>query len=192
MSDNPDDPDHLTLNKRGEFILQELHNVCPAYHLQEHIELDDGTIVVENDKVKYLGMYFDSSLLFKQHVATISCKVNRLVGILWKITDLDIEIKKVIYHSLVESHLNYGIVIWASSISKNVLGNFPTGHIPENIKQVKKAQNKVIRAIFRVPKYDKKTKTVTEMGPLYKRLQILKLHDLYYYNIALLCFNYHN
>ncbi len=89
-------------------------------------------------------------------MATISCKVNRLVGILWKITDLDIDIKKVIYHSLVESHINYGIVIWASSISKNVLGNFPTGHIPENIEQVKKAQNKVIRAIFRVPKYDKK------------------------------------
>ena len=145
---------------------------------------------MENDKVKYLGMYFDGSLTFKQQVATISCKVNRLVGIFWKMTDLDLDIKKIIYHSLVESHINYGIVIWASSISKNVLGNFPAGHVPENLKAVKKAQNKVVRAIFRLPKYDKKRKIATEMGPLYKKLQILKLHDLYYYNIALICFNF--
>ncbi len=189
-SDNPSDPDHFTLNKKGEFVLQDLHEVCPAYYLKEHIELDVGTIIIENDKVKYLGMYFDGSLLFKQHVATVSCKVNRLVGILWKMTDLDLDIKKIIYHSLVESHINYGIVICASSISKHILGNFPAGHIPESLKPVKKAQNKVIRAIFKLPKYDKKNKTVTEMGPLYKKLQILKLHDLYYYNIALLCFNY--
>ncbi len=155
-SDNPSDPDHITLNKKGEFVLQDLHEVCPAYHLKEHIETDDGTIIVENDKVKYLGMYFDGSLTFKQQVATISCKVNRLVGIFWKMTDLDLDIKKIIYHSLVESHINYGIVIWASSISKNVLGNFPAGHVPENLKAVKKAQNKVVRAIFRLPKYDKK------------------------------------
>ncbi len=48
----------------------------------------------------------------------------------------------------------------------------------------------MIRAIFKLPKYDRKNKVVTEMGPLYKKLQILKLHDLYYYNVALLCFNY--
>ena len=189
-SEDPSDPDHTVLNKKGEFALQDLYKVCPSYHLQEHIELDDGTIITENDKVKYLGLYFDSSLIFKHQVAIVSCKVNRLVGIYWKMADLDLDIKKTIYHSLVESHLNYGILIWGSSISKNVHGNFPAGHVPENLKPVKKAQNKVIRAIFRVPKYDRINKVATEMLPLYKKLEVMKLHDLYYYNVGLLCFNY--
>lgn len=190
MSDDPSDPDHITVNKKGEFALQDLYKVCPEYHTHEHIELEDGTIIVENDKVKYLGIYFDNALLFKHQTAIISCKVNRLTGIFWKMADLGLDIKKVIYHSLVESHLNYGILVWASNISKNVQRIFEDGHIPENIKPVKKAQNKVIRAIFRVPKFDRINKVSTEMKPLYKKLQVLRIHDLYYYNLGLLCFNY--
>ena len=38
-------------------------------------------------------------------------------------TNIGLGIKKVIYHSLVGSHLNYGITIWASSFSKDALNN---------------------------------------------------------------------
>ncbi len=90
-----------------------------------------------------------------------------------------------------ESHINYGILIWASSLSKNVSSqDLPIGHVPTNLKNVKKAQNKVIRAIFRVPKYDRKNKKVTDMSPLYKKLDVLKLHDLYFYNLGILCYDY--
>ena len=192
VSDDPEDPDHHTVNKQGEFAMHDIFKVCPKYFRQETIIADDGNIIVENENVKYLGLYFDSSLNFKRQTAIISCKINRMVGIMWKMPDINILVKKIIYHSLVESHLNYGILIWASSISKNVHGNFSEGHIPNNLKTVKKAQNKVLRAIFGKPKYDKKNKIHTDMSPLYKELKVLKLHDLYYYNLSLLCFDYHN
>ena len=51
-------------------------------------------------------------------------------------------------------------------------------------------QNKIIRAIFRKPKYDKKLKVNTTMSPLYKALDVLKLQDLYYYNLAILAHDY--
>ena len=64
--------------------------------------------------------------------------------------------------------------------------------VPENLKMIKKSQNKLIRAIFRLPRYDKKSRTYTDMSPLYKKLGVLKLKDLYWYNMCLLCFNYLN
>ena len=106
--------------------------------------------------------------------------------------NIGIDIKKVIYNSLVESHMIYGILIWASSLSKTALDQSISKDVPENLKMIKKAQNKVIRAIFRLPRYDKKSRTYTDMSPLYKKLGVLKLKDLYWYNMCLLCFNYLN
>ena len=189
-SEDPSDPDHHTLNIKGKFSMHELGKVCPKYIMQENIQTDDGNIIVENEKVKYLGLYFDNTLLFRHQIALVSCKINRMVGIIWKMPDISIDVKKIIYHSLVESQLNYGILIWASNISKNIFGTYKKGHVPNNLKVVKKSQNKVIRAIFRKPKYDKKTKTPINTSVLYKELQVLKLYDLYYYNLGMLCFDY--
>ena len=74
-------------------------------------------------------------------------------------------IKNIIYHSL-ESYMIYGIVIWASPLSINVLNQFSNDDVPNNLKNVKKAQNKIIRATFRLPKFDRTTQTFTEMSPL--------------------------
>ena len=43
-----------------------------------------------------------------------------------------------------------------------------------------------MRAILRKPKYDKVNQTYTEMSPLYKKLNILKLKELYLYNLGIL------
>ena len=47
----------ITMNKKGEFVLHELHKVCPKYIISEFIKIDDGTIVYEDDTVKYLGIH---------------------------------------------------------------------------------------------------------------------------------------
>ena len=61
----------------------------------------------------------------------------------------------------------YGIVIWASSLSKNVLNQF--SNVLNNHNNVIKAQ------IFRLPKFDRTTQTFTVMSPLYKKLGVFKL-----------------
>ena len=63
-------------------------------------------------------------------------------------------------------------------------------HIPKSLKLVETNLKKIIRAIFRKPKFDKKSKSYTETTPLYKKLKVLKLQDLYYYNLALLVHDY--
>ena len=101
--------------------------------------------------------------------------------------------KKIkIYHSLVESYLNYGILIWGSNFSRKLHGDFHESYLPNNLKTLVKAQNKVLWAVFRKRKYNKADKTNTPSSPLFKELKVLKLYDLYCYNLALLCFDYYH
>ena len=187
---DPGDPDHIEVNRKGEFVLQELTKVCPDYMFKEWITMPDGSEIFEPENVKYLGVYFDSKRTFKKHVDIVNCKINRLVGILWKSEHLTFETKRMVYLSLVESHLNYGILTWGSTFARNITGSFDIDHIPINLQQLVYTQNKVIRAIFRKPKYDKIQKTHTSMSPLYKVLKVLKLCDLYYFNLGTLAYNF--
>ena len=177
----PGDPTHIDLNLKGEYVLHELSKVCPAFVLQEWITMPDGSTIYEPDDVKYLGVFFDSKMTFKKHIDIVNCKINRMVGILWKSEHLTSETKKTIYNSLVESHLSYGIVVWGAHMARNITGGFEADHIPSNLKQLYYTQNKIIRAIVRKPKHDKQNNTYTSMSPIYKELNILKLYDLYYY-----------
>ena len=185
-----DGPNHIQVNKKGEFILQDLHSITPRYFNHEHIIDNEGNITESNDKVKYLGIYIDEKLHFKYHINIVCCKINKVVGTLWKCLHLDIETKKIIYHSLAESHLNYGIVTWSSELGKNLMLEKDMDHIPERLLPVRTAQNKVLRAVFGKSKKDKNTNEYTASSPLYKELDVLKFHDLYYYNICILVYDY--
>ena len=96
-----------------------------------------------SDNVKYLGMYIDSKLDFKYHASIVTCKTSRMIGTYWKCTVLDLQTKKIIYHSLVESYLNYGITVWASELAKNLTTDHDRNHIPISLRPVVTAQNKV-------------------------------------------------
>ena len=187
---NYDGPTPEFLNKYGE--LQELHEITPKYYLDEFIMNDDGTIITTSETVKYLGMYIDSKLNFKYHINILSCKISRMTGIFWKSIELDMNTKKIIYHSLVESYLNYGILIWCSEFSKTLITDGNESLIPNSLKPIITAQNKALRAIFRKPKYNSEQKIYTESSPLYKELKVLKIKDLYLYNLAILTHDYFN
>lgn len=60
--------------------MHDINKVCPKYFLQETIITNGGNITVENEKVKYLGLYFNNDLMFKHQAAIVSCKVNRMVN----------------------------------------------------------------------------------------------------------------
>lgn len=188
--DTQDDPDFHELNKKGEFNLHDLHKITPLYIREENIEMPDGTTIFEPENVKYLGVWFDNNFKFLHHIDILACKISRIVGILWKSQHLTLETKKMIYNGLVEAHLNYGIVTWASGFATNISSSNILDHVPESLQKIVKIQNKVIRAIFRKPNYDKNSKTHTRVTPLYKELNVLKVSDLYYYNLAILGHNF--
>ena len=178
------------INKIGHFSLQDLHDTAPNLCFEEYIECENGVNIASSDNVKYLGMYIDTNLSFKYHIGIITCKISRMINTFWKCTDLDVTTKKIIYHSLVESHINYGILIWCSEFAKNLLTDSVYERVPQVLKNIITAHNKVIRALLRKPKYNKKTKTYTKMSPLFAELNVLKLQELYYYNLGLLVHDY--
>ena len=77
---------------------------------KEHLTTDNG-ILVEQNKVKYLGITFDNTLSFSSHINQITQKISKVVGILWKARSLPLNIKLKIYYSLVYTHLNYAILV---------------------------------------------------------------------------------
>jgi len=88
----------------------------------------------------------------------------------------------MIYHSLVASCLNYGILIWASEFSKNLPGDFPFDHVPTILKCLNSAQNKAIRAVTC-------SRKCVDINSLYTDLRVLKLCDMYYIQLALFAFD---
>lgn len=184
-------PSAEEINKKGEFILYELHEITPNIYLNEYLINSDGDMISNNENVKYLGLYIDSRLKFNYHISITSCRISRMIGTFWKSPELDVKTKKILYHSLVESYLNYGILIWASEFSKNLMTDTNYDRIPCNLKKIISVQNKIIRAICRKPKFDKNTQTYTKSTPLYNQLKVLRLKELYLYNLGILVYEYY-
>ena len=88
----------------------------------------------------------------------------------------------MIYHSLVASCIDYGILIWASEFSKNLPGDFPFDHVPSTLKCLNSAHNKTIRAFTC-------SRKCVDINSLYKDLHVLKLCDKYYLQLALFAFD---
>lgn len=72
--------------------------------------------ISEVDNIKFLGMYLDRHLTFKYHVDYISTKISKSIGILYKLKYfLPPEVLKIIYLSLVQPYIFYGIEAWVAS-----------------------------------------------------------------------------
>ena len=109
---------------------------------------------------KFLGLYIDDDLGWTEHIDYV-CKmissgcyaINQLKSILKS------ENLKLIYQSLVHSHLMYGISLWGAAFEYK-------------LKRVKSLQKKCIRNIC-------KAKYNSETSSLFRRLNILKFDDVY-------------
>ena len=73
------------------------------------------TKLYESTKIKYLGLILDNKLNWKAHIAELSKKLSRAVGMLYKIkTFVTTSVLRSLYYSLFNSHLAYGLVVWGS------------------------------------------------------------------------------
>ena len=112
---------------------------------------------------KFLGLYIDETLTWKFHIKEI-CKriahsnytLNKVKHILAKQT------LQTLYHSLIQSHINYGLQIWGAS---------------SQMQHVYKIQKKSIRIIHNKP-YNYHTE------PLFKNSNILRVQDQYICYVA--------
>jgi hypothetical protein len=113
----------------------------------------------------FLGITFDETLNWRSHIQHITLKLSRTIGILKQLKRyLPIYILRTLYCSLIQPHLNYGILTWGT-----------------NRNNLEKIQKRAVRTICNA-KYN------SHSEPLLKSLSLLKLSDLF--NQALLVFYY--
>ena len=125
----------------------------------------NNTLIDYVDSFDFLGITLDSQLKWGHHIDKISMKISKVIGILNHLKNfLPSDILKTIYNALINPHLHYGLLCW---------GN--------NSNRVLKLQKKAIR-IITSSKYNAHT------SPLFKKLCVLNLPDLY--DVKLLKFYY--
>ena len=128
-----------------------------------------NNIIHEIDNTKFLGVYFDKNLTFKQHINNISSKLSKSVGILYKLSNfLPQSVLKTLYFTLFQPFISYGIEAWYGT-DKN------------NTNKIFILQKKAIRAI-------NKLHFNSHTNDYFKMMEILKIEDQYNLQIALYAF----
>ena len=69
----------------------------------------NGKRLLPTSSVRYLGVFFDEHLYSNKQLAHITTKLNQGIVILSKLRHCaNLNMLKIVYHSLVRSHLHYG------------------------------------------------------------------------------------
>ena len=144
-----------------------------VFNIVSNINFDREIVLIYYDdqilscvtNIKYLGIIIDDSLKFKDHIGFISNKISKAVGILNKLkTHLPFFALKTLYYTLVHPYLNYCNLVWG--------GTYPT-HLNHLIVM----QKRILRIIFQRSYLD-------HTNPLFFESGILKINDLYKYNLS--------
>ena len=161
----------LTLNLNKTKLLQFKHNTRSTAN-DISLTIDDSKIETVTH-LKFLGVIIDDRLTWKEHIHYVSNKVLKLIYIMKSIKHLvSMDTLKTIYTSLIQPHLTYGIITWYD------LNN-------NNTRRLYTLQKKVIRIITK-SKYNEHTSN------LFKKLNILKLEDIYKKQILITYWKYRN
>ena len=72
-------------------------------------------------EARFLGVILDEKLTWSHHIKALKSKLSRYVGIMYKIKRfIPIEVRIQIYHSFVQSHLNFCSLVWGFSSKSNI------------------------------------------------------------------------
>ena len=140
----------------------------------ESFNLYMGNTTLEKvKKVKYLGVIFDDGFKWDDHVSYICKKISQAVGVLSKLRYyVDIKTLIEVYHSLVNSHLSYALMVWGAAGTTA-------------LSPIRILQNRAIRFISRASRYRR-------LDLDYINLRILKLDDMYQHSVIKFMHQYHN
>ena len=134
--------------------------------------MTDGLFLkIDNEKLeqvnstKFLGVFIDSHLTWENHIEHCKSKVSSgIYALNMSKHVLKQSHLKILYYSLIHSHLTYGLILWGNALQKY-------------ISKLERVQKKAIRAITR-------SKFNAPSSPVFRELNILKLRDLYKLNVG--------
>ena len=131
--------------------------------------------IEQKDHVKYLGVLLDEHLNWKKQIACVTKKISGGVGIIAKLRSyLDPKLLKNIYHSIVVSHLSYGVEAWGSANATDL----------EKILILQKKAVRILTGNRYFQIYGEDAAPLARSEPLFKTLDILKFNDIFKVSIA--------
>ena len=132
----------------------------------------NGSCFQRTTCAKYLGVLIDSSLDWSSHVQYIKSKLVKGSYLFYKIRNVvSVDVLKMLYFSLVHCHLKYCIVSWGTA----------TNSVLQPLEVVR---NNILRTMT----YNNYRCHIT---PVYKSLNILKLHNIHKLELAKLMYKFH-
>ena len=117
---------------------------------------------------KFLGIEISDSLTWEAHIKSVSTKLHRNLGSIYRIRkSLPKQLKIPVYYALFQPHINYSISVWGSGGCMNKL-------LP-----IFKAQKNALRCLFSLTKVPGSFgKPGTKLT--FNNLDILTVHHLYH------------
>ena len=80
-----------------------------------------NTKIERKTEARFLGVIMDEKLNFTQHIKALKSKMSRYVGVMYKLKGLvPVSVMLQIYHSFVQSHINYCSLVWGFSAKSNI------------------------------------------------------------------------
>ena len=153
----------LTVNlSKTKFILfgyrQRLTNSTTT-RLEQDLNLKLGRQIDRVTHTKFLGLVLDENLSWSFHIDSISRKIAKSIGILYRARHyLNLDSLKNLYYSFIYSHISYGTLIWGSNYTSKLL--------PIHLLQK------------RAPRAITFTDRRTPSRPLFQRLDILNIFEI--------------
>ena len=109
----------LSLNiDKSNFVIFRPPQKKVNYNIKLKIDNKD---IKEMKSIKYLGVYIDCHLKWKEHILEVSKKLARGIGILLKLRHfVNLASLVQVYYSITYSFLTYGIIVWGNTYSNNL------------------------------------------------------------------------
>ena len=74
-------------------------------------------LIKQKFEARFLGVIVDEHLNWSTHVKTVRSKMARYLGLMFKLkSQLPVKVRIQIYHSFVQSHINYYKLVWGVTL----------------------------------------------------------------------------
>ena len=119
----------------------------------------NNVLIERVSQFNFLGVILSSSLKWDKHVAQVSLKISRVIGVLYRLKHVfPREVLLTLYNASILPHLSYCILVWSSRIDGN--------------HRLLLLQKKAVRIIANQD-------YIAHSEPLCKLLNLLKVSDLF-------------
>ena len=126
----------------------------------------NNTAIKQVPSTKFLGVYIDSKLSWKDHIVYVKNKISKGIGIINKTRKyFDQNTLRTLYYSFVYPYVTYCLEVW---------GNANDCHLSLLFKLQKRAVQNIVSASFRA-----------HSEPIFSQLQILPIYKIPVYNIII-------